>query len=355
MKKKRKKAVLVILIICLVVGFGLFILNAMARMTFTESITGESIKAFYQEDRNTLDGIYVGSSAAYRTWDGTQGYEEYGFCIYNMGTYIQPITMSLPLIKECIRLHEDTQVAIVELRNLAKEPNTISDNSLKEITDAMPPSANRRESIKKFIEYARLLDLDIDYNTLDYYLPMVRDRGGWIREFELSDLTTPGTLSKTLSKNQFKGYMPNMETESFDDPPYVKKQAELEEADIMILDDFIAFAEESPVEIVIVVSPHRSYKTKQPTFNAAADYLEAAGITVLDYNVEPLRSELDIDWSTCFYNKRHLNYLDAQAVTGHLSHWISVNMDLPDHRNDPDYSSWNKAASDRAKFIRAGE
>jgi hypothetical protein len=70
MKKKRKKAVLVILIICLVVGFGLFILNAMARMTFTESITGESIKAFYQEDRNTLDGIYVGSSAAYRTWDG---------------------------------------------------------------------------------------------------------------------------------------------------------------------------------------------------------------------------------------------------------------------------------------------
>ncbi|MDD6581027.1 MAG: hypothetical protein PUE89_09005, partial [Lachnospiraceae bacterium] len=59
----------------------------------------------------------------------------------------------------------------------------------------------------------------------------------------------------------------------------------------------------------------------------------------IDFN--KMYDELSIDFSTDMAEKVHLNFSGTKKLTEYLGNYIVNNYDIPDHRGDAKYSSWD--------------
>ena len=82
--------------------------------------------------------------------------------------------------------------------------------------------------------------------------------------------------------------------------------------------------------------------------------VEERGYQVLNFNTPEMAQALDLDWETDFYNSKHVNFLGAEKYTEYLSKYLEENYDLPDHRDDPKYESWEEAYQYYLDYVEDG-
>ena len=54
----------------------------------------DSVRGFYQEERNSIDVLFVGASTMFCTIDPLVLYEDYGIAAYDFGSSAQPFALS---------------------------------------------------------------------------------------------------------------------------------------------------------------------------------------------------------------------------------------------------------------------
>lgn len=70
-------------------------------------------------------------------------------------------------------------------------------------------------------------------------------------------------------------------------------------------------------------------------------------VAYLDLN---LISEIDINWESDSYDGgEHLNYNGAVKVSSFIGNYLKENYNLPDHREDDSFASWNDTLLDNSK------
>ena len=89
-------------------------------------------------------------------------------------------------------------------------------------------------------------------------------------------------------------------------------------------------------------------------FNTAMDMVRERGYEVLDFNTEEMAHELGLDWEKDFYNSKHVNFMGAEKYTEYLSAYLAENYDLPDHRGQEKYESWEEAYEYYLDFTEEG-
>lgn len=72
-----------------------------------------------------------------------------------------------------------------------------------------------------------------------------------------------------------------------------------------------------------------------------ADMIQSYGFQYL--NANEYYDEMNLDFSTDFYNKNHVNLFGAKKYTEFLEKYISQNYNLENHKGDPAYASWDEA------------
>ncbi len=77
-------------------------------------------------------------------------------------------------------------------------------------------------------------------------------------------------------------------------------------------------------------------------YNAVKDVVEEAGFKYL--NANDYYDEMGIDYSEDFYNGAHVNLFGAKKYTKFLEDYICEQYDMPDHRGDDSFNSWNDDA-----------
>lgn len=338
----RKRIGIIILLTITILGVAAFaVLDRMSEVAFTENAYGRVVDGFYKEPKGSLDGVYIGSSAVYRYWNAPMAYEEYGIAVYSMSTGVQPITLAEYLLKEADRMQDNLQFALVELRNISKSANGYEDEYLKYVTDAMPYSVNRAKAIKAYMDFAESISADIDPNSLDYHLPMVRYKGRWIKNLASEE------ESRATKKeyHDFKGFLPasGARAVTCEDMGEQAMRKELPEGRKQLLDDLAETAKAMDFDVIFVQAPWYAKEEKMGLVNSACDYMRDKGFTVLNFNEEPLRSALAMDWSSEFYNERHVTIDGACRYTEFLSEYLKDKYNLTDHRGDPEYESWEEA------------
>lgn len=351
MVMKKVRTIIVIIVLVLLIGgvTGFIIVDRMSEATYSNNTYGKTIDRFYKEAEGSLDGVYIGSSAAYRYWNAPKAYEDYGMAVYCMGTYVQPITLASYLLKEADKHQSNLKFAVVELRNIAKPPESYDDNNLKLVTDAMPYSLNRAAAIRYYVEYCEKIGAEIDTDIWDYYLPMLRERGEWAKTFtadSLEDYTYD-------SENVFKGFTPAKAdtAEYFEDKGEISHREPLTAEQKELLGDLAETADEVDFEVIFVLAPTHTGQVQNGIMNSACDYMESKGCTVLNFNLEPLRGELGMNWATDFYNRRHVTITGADRYTEYLSAYLADNFDLEDHRGEEGYESWDAAVEKMKEYL----
>ncbi len=145
-------------------------------------------------------------------------------------------------------------------------------------------------------------------------------------------------------KHPLKGYEFNTaviphEPSEIADPESLGPMPEDQEA---VLRDLLGFLKEKNLKALFVVSPFYDVPQDQEMFRYMGNLIEEEGFDFLDLN--QCYDEIGIDFATDYYDGTgHVNALGSEKVTSYIGSYITARYDLPDHRGDGRYASWDEA------------
>lgn len=342
-------ALIKVIIFLIVLFCLLFYLNRVFDMKST--IESEPFSGFYTEKAGTLDGVYLGSSSVYRFWMPTRAFEEHGMCIYNMGTPAQSIALEKYIIIETLKTQPQMKVIIIDLRNLVRYQINSNEGYLRMVTDAMKMSKNRIDAIHAGVAFYEELGSDMDCNVKNYYIPFAKYHNRWEDDLTLED------LKATRDIPEYKGFVTNYEydVKKLSVPNGYAGVQPMDDTRTATFEELLQFCQTLDQEVIFVSSPFYGNQKRYEHLNAALKMCRDAGFITWDFNSEPLKSELAIDWSCDFHDKSHTNVRGAVKYTKFISNMINETIKIEDHRGDSTYESWVEAAEKLNREIKSYE
>ncbi len=287
----------------------------------------------YAQKRNTCDVLMLGSSHAGTNLSPETLWEEYGISSYCLWGSMQPLWNSYYFLEEALKTQKPKVVVLealsvsyaLEYQDLARqETNTVgmrfSPTKVKAVMASAPPD--------------RWLDILLEF-------PLYHNR---IEELSRDDFQhfpwTPGrinykgnmTLQGTDGLAVFQEQLPDITTSLY------PKQEEY-------LRKIIELCQQEGIELMFIKTPFpakpQDLEKFWGPFNQMKKIGEENGVPFLDCN--RMIDEMGILPEDVSPDGSHLNQSGAQKTSKALGAYLKEHYDLPDHRGDPRYDSWNAA------------
>ena len=107
----------------------------------------------------------------------------------------------------------------------------------------------------------------------------------------------------------------------------------------MYLEKIVDLAKSKDIEVMLIASPSPKNWTEGRSL-CISDWAKAHDIRFLDLNEKT--DDMGINWETdSLDNGDHVNFNGSLKVNSYLGSVLKENYDLPDHREDTEYQSWN--------------
>ncbi len=307
MKEKYKfiiKPILFVAILCMLLIFFSFLFapknnieEAGIHMVNANGILGER--------EHTIDVLVVGDSESYSAISPMEMWQRYGFTSYVCGTILQPLLLSERFIERTFEAQSPTVVIL--------ETNTI----FRETTLSQDIESKLESYFSVFQYHNRWKDLSgYDFFREPRYT-WTDDSKGYICNAYIKPATAAGYMA------------------------YTDKVEKIPETNQAYLKNIIDLCRDNNAELVLLSTPSTvnwNYKRHNAIENFANEY----GVKYLDMNL--IADEIAIDWSVDTRDAGdHVNYTGSVKVSAYLGQYLKEEYDLPDHREDPAYSSWHDA------------
>ncbi len=287
------------------------------------------IPQFYDEPKNSLDAVYIGSSNCFTFWNSTVAWEEYGISVYPYSCNSMPFFAVKHLIKEAHKTQEKATF-IVNINSITDD--RISIDSMHYLLDVMPFSLNKLSLIHCMSEIGGYSWKD----RMEYYLPVIRfhSRTG---ELKPSDFVTePDGLKGSTT---YSAYL-NKSADVSADYVATDERVELSQTTIDYVNDMLDYCDSEQIEVLFVAVPQaKKNLDKIRRCNALGDLIESRGYTVL--NLMEKSDEIGIDLTKDLYNGGHTNIHGSIKYTHYLSQILIEKYGFTDKRENSDYQSWN--------------
>ena len=324
------------------VGFVAFIFIATHLLLATAYISRNTSDSRFNivgiKSENNLDMVYIGGSAAYDYWQPLRAWSDCGFTSYTLATS----SIQLECIKSYIQWSEqyqDPDIYVIDARPLQYFMPQEYENGPRNGADSMDFLFPGRFSLlNRYFKY-RIIDPDTD--VLSYYIDISKyhsnvDNWGSQEAWELID-------NERVNHN--KGFVWDLEYTYLEEPVGFQTdlRSELSGDHIELLNELFDYSNSLDKEFLFVVCPYVITEQEQQDFNTIEDMIDSRGFEFL--NTNEYYDEMGIDFATDFLNGWHVNTFGASKYTVFLGGYICDHYNLPDHRSDPEYSSWNDAAT----------
>lgn len=348
----KKRKIIRAMIFVIITALLLMYLNQVFTIAASDS-NKRIFNAFYQEEENTIDAVYLGTSASNRYFIGPMAYEQEGMAVFTLATMGMPMFF-MPILMDEIEKTQNPQMYIIELRWVLKDKDMITDAHIRRVTDSMKPSSNRTAAIKKALEFTEgssqeLGELD---DPLAYYFPIIK----YHSRLEMGNLTV-GEMMLLKDANDTKGYVLSPKTtvqKPYKGAEYTDKRSDMSPEAEATLVELLDCCDGLDQDVLFVMSPYNVKEKDAAVFNTAMDMVRERGYTVVDFNKPEMIEKLGIDWEKDFYNSKHVNFLGAEKYTEYLAEYLADNYDLPDRRGDEKYESWHEAYESYQDFVSKG-
>ena len=150
LKKQKRLCALRVFFIIAALLFAYF--NRVFSISGSDS-NRQIFNAFYSEKENTIDVLYLGTSASNRYFISPIAYKETGLTAFTLATMGMPLFFFVPNLIEEAEKTQDPELYIIELRSVVKEKDMVTDAHIRRVTDSMKFSSNRTDAIKKALEF----------------------------------------------------------------------------------------------------------------------------------------------------------------------------------------------------------
>lgn len=342
----KRKILCKILLFSLVFLFCFAGLNTIFQPVWFGWSNYDTTHGFYKEPPNTIETVFLGTSAVVTGISPMEIYENNGIASYNLGTEQQPILASYYWAKEAYRLHPGTLKTIVlDVSGLRRNA---SDAFYHKALDAMQLSSVKYEAVMEHIG-------DF-WDALEYLVPLLTYHDRW----------------KTLGEEDFKkeSYEPDMSVKGYEYvntryldadrgyqqmslPEYVyNEEADPKEIDadhFYYFEKLAEFCSEHKIQLVLIKIPTSGWSSSE--HKSMQLISEEYGLDFIDFNYEPFISEIHFQQAMDTSDSGHLNYYGAQKVSCWLGNYLQAECKGTDVREDLEFYAWNEQAAEYHRKI----
>lgn len=262
------------------------------------------------EPARSLDVLFVGDSEVYTSLDPLQMWRAHGFCSYDVSTSAQPLPYARTLLERALT-RQAPRVVVLET-NMLFRPFTVDHALWREIATRLP-----------------ILEYHNRWKNLKSSDATARPKATWTdpgKGFATSDKIAPSTRVDHMRPTA--------------------ERARIQVLNHLYLDAIIDMCRNRGIQVLLLSTPSTK-NWSRARHNAVEHYLEqrgdTEGVAYLDLNLEP---KVAIDWKRDTSDGGdHLNRTGADKVSSFMGTWLAKRYDLPDHRDEPSYRTWDAGAS----------
>lgn len=254
------------------------------------------------ENENSIDVVVIGDSEAYRSIIPPEMYRKYGFTSYVAASPAQKTYQSYAML-EAILERQKPSVCILEPNVLFRDYSIVS---------SVWPRFEKTFPIFKYHNaWKGVFDSDYKYDDLSF--------------------------------DSFKGYRYIDSVKATKNVNYMVQTDSTEPISTSNTNDFRRIYElckKNDIKLLVLRTP--SIKNwNYAKYDAVRQLAEKYKVKFIDLNMD---NSIGIDWTQDTYDKGdHLNFSGAEKVTSFLGAYLDKRYDLPDHRGDKEYASWEKS------------
>ena len=287
------------------------------------------MEIFYEQEENSIDVMFYGSSHTYSDINPAVLWEKEGIASFDLAGSLQPLWNTYYYMKESLK-YQKPKVMVVELVRAIEDREYIEEARTITNTFGMKLSREKYEAVK-----VSTPDHLVAY-LLEY--PVYHSRYA-----ELSRADFEPYLGNP-NGSAYKGFYPLFVTKSYDEMPDmsgVTDSVDLSAKTEEYLRKIIALAKEEEIPLVFMISPYQGIiESEQMIFNRCREIAEEEGIPFLDFN--QMYEELDLNPREDLAEFSHLNHRGSAKLSTWLAAYLKEHYDLPDHRGDTAYASWDQ-------------
>ena len=302
------------------------------------------ITNFYNQPENSIDVLVLGTSAGYAGVNTAVLWEKYGISAYNLCSAQQPYWISYYYLVEVLKT-QTPKLILLDSRASIYPDDYATEGYVINSTYGIRDFSVRVQAIAASVKPEEVLDMVLAF-------PRIHNS---YSEVVAEDFVYPPDNGDR--GENWKGYIETEreedDTEQYQKPSLVwnnvKKpiNAREEEYFRMILE----LAQEEEIPVMLVGFPNPDYAEHHMYYNTLWAIAEEYGVTGINYN-DPelwkgLKSKFDdpelqvrLFYNSDFADWQHLNIKGSVTFTRRLGADIKALYDLPDHRGDDYYESW---------------
>ena len=291
------------------------------------------IEKFYDEPRNSIDVLVVGSSHSMSGISPVHLYEQTGLTAYNLSTWSQPVWVSYHYILEALK-YQQPQVVVVDVFGAFYDKSYLSGVDVDLVSDDFAASIRPSWNLLR-LNLARR-SAQVTRKTWDEYLNITKYHSRMDR-LEWEDVAV---LFRDDSSTG-KGYGPMYVTESFADyvPAVTDARAELYAPAAVYLQKIIDLSREKGFALVLTKVPYITEERDIALLNTVQDICDAQGIPFVDLCRE---NGAGLDYTADMADHGHVNYRGAQKVTAALGGYLAEMELVPQHAQNVE-EAWQQA------------
>lgn len=336
----------VYLIIKNIVLCGLFFAILINILTFLAPIyryeedylsTG-TLDTFYAQDEGTLDVVCIGASSAYRFFAAPVLYKEHGITLMNYATAGMPAESMSGVIKE-VAQKQSPKLIVVELRDYIKWLDREGDEAyfndtwyntresfLNRLVNNMPSSLNRAKIIHDTVPTV------LEQNEFEWQFEYYKTHYNWknldfydYKEYVKSKLSGKKEVRNINGKYKYGAYNGacTVSSVTYNAPVDNSNNNEIKEIDeknLKTLENLVKAAKSCGTKVLFITTPYPEESQRVGYENYIEKYLSNEGLDFLNCN--KLYKEIGIDFSSDFYDEKHVNTKGAFKFSNYFGDYI---------------------------------
>lgn len=298
--------------------------------------TTRKVEGFYNEDRNSLDVVFIGSSHVFQGLNPAIFWDEFGIPSYIFGANEQPLWISYHYIKEVLK-YQKPKAIVLDVLYTARDVNIKNNEKGKEGERYQKEGVNRinLDSLKLSKNKIAVIKASVPKDErISYIIELIKYNKKWksINKDSFKYLNYK-------NKNPYKGYTP-----SFNKVHGLKTSSHplnFSDKSLGYFNKIIELSKQENFNLVLIKTPYNLLEEAKKTYAKVADIAKENNIPFINYN--NLINEINLKFETDSNpDCAHLNSFGAEKVSRHLAKYLIENYNLEDKRNNPDYSDWNE-------------
>lgn len=297
----------------------------------------DCVTTLYDQEKNSVDVLILGSSHAYCDFNTGVLWDEYGMAAYVLAGPSQPLWNSFYYLKEALKTQRP-ELIVLEGYCLLSEPGEYDKGTIILNTSGLKWSVDKMEAIKVSTPQEHWRDHLPEY--VQYHT----------RYRELSSADFLKYQGNSFYEN-WKGFRDFMDTEQLDNPDVpvgINEKIQIHEKTEKYYRMIIELAQENDIPIVVIVSPYAVISENVLAyFNWSQDIAAEYGVEFVNYNL--CYREIGIDYTTDALDGSHLNFRGNRKFSTAVGQYLVEHYDISDRRGDSRYQSWQEGAD----YIRA--